>query len=105
MCFHNTGAEFNKELDVKFTNAIIRKGFRKEIDSYTGFFENNKITTTDLEVLLKTLKINRVFICSLVLDFCVVYIAFDAKKLGFDTFVIKEATLPVDIVDSVKGCT
>ncbi len=103
-CVFNTkGAEFHKELDVKYANAIIRKGFRKEIDSYSGFFENDKVTPTGLEGLLKTLKIKRVFICGLALDFCVNYTALDAKSLGFETIVIEGATLPVDIGDSVKN--
>ena len=103
-CVFNTkGAEFHKELDVKYANAIIRKGFRKEIDSYSGFFENDKVTPTGLEGLLKTLKIKRVFICGLALDFCVNYTALDAKSLGFETIVIQGATLPVDIGDSIKN--
>ena len=62
-----------------------------------------KVTPTGLEGLLKTLKIKRVFICGLALDFCVNYTALDAKSLGFETIVIEGATLPVDIGDSVKS--
>ena len=103
-CIFNTvGADFHKELDVKYANAIVRKGFRKEIDSYSGFFENDKVTPTGLEGLLKTLKIKRVFICGLALDYCVNYTALDAKSLGFETIVIEGATLPVDLGDSVKN--
>ena len=102
-CIFNTeGANFHKDLEVKRANAIIRKGFRKNIDSYSGFFENDKITPTGLEGLLKSLKIERVFICGLALDFCVNYTAIDAKNLGFETIVIKGATLPVNIGNSVK---
>ncbi len=53
--------------------------------------------------MLKTLKIKRVFICGLALDFCVNYTALDAKSLGFETIVIEGATLPVDIGDSIKN--
>ena len=103
-CIFNTeGANFHKDLEVKHANAIIRKGFRKNIDSYSGFFENDKVTPTGLEGLLKSLKIERVFICGLALDFCVNYTAIDAKNLGFETIVIKGATLPVNIGDSVKN--
>ena len=55
-CIFNTqGTDFHKELDVKYANAIIRKGFRKDIYSYSGFFENDKVTPTGLENLLKAL--------------------------------------------------
>ena len=101
--FNTKGAEFHKELDTKYANAIIRKGFRKEIDSYSGFFENDKVTPTGLEGLLRTLKIQRLFICGLALDFCVNFTALDAKRLGFETIVIEGATLPVEIGDSVKN--
>ena len=103
-CIFNTeGAKFHKDLEVKYANAIIRKGFRQNIDSYSGFFENDKVTPTGLEGLLKSLKVERVFICGLALDFCVNYTAIDAKNLGFETIVIKGATLPVNIGDSVKN--
>ena len=61
--FNAKGAEFHKKLYIKYDNAIIRKVFRKEIDSNSGFFENDKLTPTGLEGLLRTLKIQRLFIC------------------------------------------
>ena len=101
-CIFNTkGSEFHKELQVKHAIGIIRKGFRKEIDSYSGFFENDRVTPTGMEGLLKSLKIKRVFVCGLALDFCVNYTALDAKSLGFETIVLKDATLPVDIGNSI----
>ena len=96
------GAEFHKALVTKNANFIIRKGFRKNIDSYSGFFENDKVTPTGLDGILKSLKIKRVFIVGLALDFCVQYTAIDSVMLGYSTFVIKDATLPVNIGDSVK---
>ena len=54
-------------------------------------------------LFLKNLKIKRVFICGLALDFCVNYTALDAKSLGFETIVIDGATLPVDVGDSVTN--
>ena len=96
------GAEFHQELNINKANFIIRKGFRKNIDSYSGFFENDRATVTGLDGILKSLKINRVFIVGLALDFCVQYTALDSAKLGYKTYVIKNATLPVNIGDSVK---
>ena len=101
-CIFNTkGAEFHKDLDTTYAKTIIRKGYRKEIDSYSGFFENDRKTPTGLKGILDNLKLKRVFICGLALDFCVNYTALDAKKLGFDTIVIENATYPVNIGDSV----
>ena len=96
------GAKFHKDLKTDNANLIIRKGFRKNIDSYSGFFENDRITSTGLNGVLKSLKIERVFVVGLALDFCVQYTALDSVRRGYKTYVIKNATLPVDIGDSVE---
>lgn len=97
------GAEFHKDLNTNKANLIIRKGFRQEIDSYSGFFENDRETHTGLAGALKNAKIKRVFVVGLALDFCVQYTALDSIRLGFETLVIKEATLPVNVGSSVES--
>ncbi len=96
------GAEFHKNLITNKASFIIRKGFRKNIDSYSGFFENDRVTSTGLDGILKSLDIKRVFVVGLALDFCVQYTAIDSANLGYKTFVIKNATLPVNIGNSVQ---
>ena len=96
------GAEFHKNLITNKASFIIRKGYRKNIDSYSGFFENDRVTSTGLDGILKSLKIKRVFVAGLALDFCVQYTAIDSAKLGYSTYVLKDATLPVDLGDSVE---
>jgi len=96
------GAEFHKNLITNKASFIIRKGFRKNIDSYSGFFENDRVTSTGLDGILKSLDINRVFVVGLALDFCVHYTAIDSAKLGYKTFVIQDATLPVNVGNSVQ---
>ena len=103
-CVQGTkGAEFHKDLNTLKANTIIRKGFRREIDSYSAFWENDRVTATGLEGTLKALGVNRVFICGLALDFCVVYSAVDSSIAGFDTFVIMNATKPVDLSGSIDS--
>ena len=97
-----SGAEFHKDLITDKASFIIRKGFRKNIDSYSGFYENDRSTSTGLDGILKSLKIKRVFVVGLALDFCVHFTALDSAMLGYKTNVIKDATLPVDIGDSVQ---
>jgi nicotinamidase/pyrazinamidase len=102
-CVFNTeGAKFHKDLNVEKAKTIIRKGYRKEIDSYSGFYENDRKTPTGLHGILTNLAIERVFICGLALDFCVNYTAIDAIKLGYETIVLENATLPVNIGNSVE---
>ena len=101
-CIQGTkGADFHKDLNTLKANTIIRKGFRREIDSYSAFWENDRVTPTGLEGSLKSLGVNRVFVCGLALDFCVAYSAIDSSIAGFDTFVLMNATKPVDLPGSI----
>ena len=102
-CVFNTeGAKFHKDLKVEEAKTIIRKGYRKKIDSYSGFYENDRKTPTGLNGILTDLDIKRVFICGLALDFCVNYTAIDAIKLGYEAIVLENATLPVNLGNSVE---
>lgn len=94
------GAEFHPDIETKFANAIIRKGFRPNVDSYSTFIENDMKTHTGLSGLLNTLGIKRIFLCGLALDYCVYYSAIDGRNLGFDVVV------PIDLskaIDSPPG--
>ncbi len=91
------GANFHEYFYLNHVNIIIKKGSNPEIDSYSAFFENDKKTETGLEYYLKGLKITDVYICGLATDYCVYYSAIDAKRLGFSTFVIIDASKGVDI--------
>ncbi len=103
-CIQGTkGADFHKDLNTLKANTIIRKGFRREIDSYSAFWENDRVTPTGLEGNLKALGVNRVFVCGLALDFCVGYSAIDSSIAGFETFVIMNATRPVDLPGSIDA--
>jgi len=103
-CVQGTyGADFHKDLNTLKANTIIRKGFRREIDSYSAFWENDRVTSTGLEGNLKSLGIKRVFVCGLALDFCVAFSAIDSKIAGFETFAIMNATKPVDLPGSIDS--
>jgi len=90
------GAEFQSDLETERVNLILRKGDNPEIDSYSAFRENDKKTITGLEGYLKNLDIKETYICGLALDYCVFYSAMDAKQLGFETYVIIDATKGID---------
>ena len=97
-CVQGTfGAKFHQDLDTSKTNIIIRKGYRKQIDSYSAFYENDKNTMTGLDGFLKQNHIKKVYLCGLALDFCVYYSAIDAKNLGYETHVILNATKAIDL--------
>ena len=97
------GAAFHKGLDIPHVELIIRKGFRKTIDSYSAFFENDHTTPTGLGGYLKERGFAHVTCIGLAFDFCVRYSAEDARTLGFDVDVIEGACRPIDLNGSLDA--
>jgi nicotinamidase/pyrazinamidase len=91
------GAEFHTGLDLKPAQLIVRKGFRKGLDSYSAFFENDRKTATGLEGWIRELGIDTVIIGGLATDYCVFFSAMDSKKLGFDTIIVNDAVRGVGL--------
>ena len=97
-CVQGTfGAEFHRDLDQSSWEAIFQKGKNPEVDSYSGFFDNARRGDTGLNEYLKSKGIETVFVCGLALDYCVKFTAMDAKSLGFETYLIEDATRAVNI--------
>jgi len=95
------GAAFHPGLDVPHAELILRKGFRRHIDSYSAFLENDHFTSTGLAGYLRERGLQRLFLCGLAYDFCVRFSAIDGTALGFECLVIEDATRPVNLPNSV----
>jgi nicotinamidase/pyrazinamidase len=96
-CVQGTyGAAFHSDLDLNLVSMIIRKGFHKELDSYSAFFENDRQTTTGLEGWIKFLGIETVILGGLAADYCVFFSAMDCKKSGVRTIIASDAVRGVD---------
>ncbi|MFI5020910.1 MAG: bifunctional nicotinamidase/pyrazinamidase [Alphaproteobacteria bacterium] len=103
-CVQGTpGAEFHKALDVPRAELVLRKGFRREIDSYSAFFENDRATPTGLAGYLRERGLTHLFIAGLALDFCVRWSAEDACRLGFEVVVIEDACRAIDMSGSLAA--
>jgi nicotinamidase/pyrazinamidase len=87
----STGAEFHPGLNIAHADLVLRKGFHREIDSYSAFQENDRKTKTGLAGYLRERGFKRVFLAGLAYDYCVRYSAVDACAQGFETFVIENA--------------
>lgn len=98
-----TGADFHAGLDIPHAELIIRKGYRRTIDSYSAFYENDRKTPTGLAGYLRERRLTRVFLAGLALDFCVRYSAEDGHRCGFDVAVIEEATRGIDLDRSIDA--
>jgi nicotinamidase/pyrazinamidase len=100
-CIQGTpGAELHKDLDIPHAALVLRKGFRPHMDSYSGFFENDRKTPTGLSGYLLERGLARVFIAGLSLEYCVLFSAEDAKRLGYAVSIIEDACRPFDIAGS-----
>jgi nicotinamidase/pyrazinamidase len=96
------GAEFHKDLNQVNWKAVFQKGKNPEIDSYSGFFDNARKSSTGLGDYLKKEGIMKVYITGLALDYCVKFSALDAHSLGFETYLIVDASRAVNI-DPMDG--
>jgi len=99
----SNGAEFHHALHLPQAELILRKGFRPQIDSYSAFFENDRVTPTGLAGYLRERNLTRVFLAGLAYDFCVGYSALDARKLGLAVIVIRDACRAIDLNGSVAA--
>lgn len=103
-CVQGTrGAEFHPDLGLTQAELILRKGFRRVIDSYSAFFENDRSTSTGLAGYLRERGLTRVFLAGLAYDYCVGYSALDARRLGLPAFVIRDACRAIDLQSSVDA--
>ena len=101
-CVQGTpGAEFHADLNIPHAELVLRKGFRRHIDSYSAFFENDRRTATGLGGYLRERELTRIFLAGLALDFCVRYSAEDARAQGFRVVVVEDACRGIDLNGSV----
>jgi len=95
-CVEETdGAAFHPRLKLPHAQLIVRKGYRREIDSYSAFYENDHKTPTGLAGYLRERSLERLFLVGLALDFCVRYSALDARHCGFQAVVLEDACRPI----------
>ncbi len=91
------GAEFAAELNQHGVDYVVPKGTDREIDSYSGFFDNDHRTATGLEQFLKEKGVDEVHLVGLATDYCVKFTALDAVSLGFKTIVHREGIRGVEL--------
>lgn len=94
-------AEFAPGLDIPHAQLIIRKGYRREVDSYSAFLEADRVTKTGLDGYLASRGIREVHLCGLATDFCVAWSALDARRFGLDCAVIEDACRAIDLEGSL----
>jgi nicotinamidase/pyrazinamidase len=103
-CVQGTpGADLHPALQLTRAELILRKGFRRTIDSYSAFFENDRTTATGLAGYLRERNLTRVFVAGLAYDYCVGYSALDARRLGLEATILRDACRAIDLNGSVAA--
>ena len=94
-------AELHAGLQVPHAQLIIRKGFHRDVDSYSAFMEADRTTTTGLAAYLQARGITDVFLCGLATDYCVAWSALDARAAGLQATLIDDACRAIDLNGSL----
>jgi nicotinamidase/pyrazinamidase len=97
-CVHDSwGAMFHPDLRV--VGDVVRKGTRGE-DGYSAFSVRDPLSgdtaPTILDAMLAERGVERLVICGLATDFCVVETVTDARELGYPVVVIRDGIRPVE---------
>jgi nicotinamidase/pyrazinamidase len=102
-CIQGTpGAALHPALDIPHAELILRKGFRRSIDSYSAFTENDGDTPTGLAGYLRERGLTRLFFTGLAYDFCVGFSALAAARLGFESLVVEDLSRAVGLPGTVE---
>ena len=100
-CVQGTpGAALHRDLAVPHAQLVVRKGYHKDVDSYSAFLEADRRTATGLAGYLEERNLKDLFFCGLATDFCVAWSALDARAAGFDAAVIEDACRAIDLEGS-----
>jgi len=102
-CVQGTaGAALHEALDIAHARLVIRKGYRRTIDSYSAFVEADRETPTGLAGYLRESGVKRVWCCGLATDYCVAWTALDARAAGFEAVVVEDACRAIDLEGSLE---
>ena len=99
----NDGGAIHADLDIPHALLILRKGCNPQVDSYSAFVEADGTSKTGLDGYLTARGIRSVYIAGLATDFCVAWSAIDARKLGFEAWVIEDACRGIDTEGSLAA--
>jgi nicotinamidase/pyrazinamidase len=93
-CIEGTpGADFHpvaQQGALKHAHLVLRKGWHRDVDSYSAFYENDHVTPTGLTGYLHDKGVQRCVFAGLAYDFCAAWSALDAVRVGFRAVILKD---------------
>ncbi|MFX1376800.1 MAG: bifunctional nicotinamidase/pyrazinamidase [Promethearchaeota archaeon] len=104
-CVQNTkGAEIHIDLNIELADKIIKKGMNPNVDSYSGFQDNDRKSETGLREYLNSENVKRIFISGLALDYCCYFTAMDGVDFGYEVYFLVDMTKGIDLPeDNIKN--
>ena len=101
-CVQGTrGAAFHDALALPHAQLVVRKGYHKDVDSYSAFLEADRSTSTGLAGYLRERGLKALYFCGLATDFCVAWSALDARAAGFEATLVEDACRAIDLEGSL----
>ncbi|XP_015587924.1 uncharacterized protein LOC107264311 [Cephus cinctus] len=97
------GAQLHKELYIIPDSSQIRKGQNPDMETYSVFFDNNAINSTELLNILQEIGITDVYVCGLAYDVCVRATCMDGLRLGYRLAIIEDCCRGVDPDDVIEA--
>lgn len=99
-CVQGTGgAEFVESLETRRIAGVFRKGMNPRIDSYSGFHDNGHRRSTGMAGYLRELGVEQVYVLGVATDYCVKFTALDARREGFETYLIEDGCRGVELAE------
>ena len=97
-CIEGTpGVAFPEELRTDLIDRVFTKGGDPMVDSYSGFFDNDRRHATGLAAFLRDHGVIAVSVLGLATDYCVKFTALDAVAEGFDTTLVLDGCRGVNL--------
>lgn len=96
---HSWGAELHKDLKIQNDTIVIKKGSNSDVDSYSLFFDNQRLSETSLNDQLKSKGISDVYVCGIAYDVCVRFTALDAIQIGYRTILLDDCSRGINLKD------
>lgn len=101
----SANAAIHRDIDQAKIQTVVRKGFRQNLDSYSAFFENDRVTSTGLDGWLRQRGFQHLVLCGLATDFCVGWSAEDAVRLNYRVTIVEDACRGIGLPTSAERTT
>ncbi|HEM6891508.1 TPA: bifunctional nicotinamidase/pyrazinamidase [Providencia rettgeri] len=99
------GANFHPRLNQQAIEKVFTKGENPQVDSYSAFFDNDRVSQTQLHGWLQAQNISHLIVMGIATDYCVKFTVLDALKLGYTVDVLTDGCRGVNLAadDSLKA--